>query len=166
VVEFKNCQSFKMTVIYWDACTFWGSKINFYLRCMNVNTIDIWKIANNMYLKSLFCTCKQFLHFAYFKNTSVFHVVLPGYLDASWKLSWDLRSLLFTHFVSSVTNTLIVCRFRLHCWQLNYITHSSWCQYTLQFIYAKLLLFRIWTTFLVTDNWFAGYLTTSCQEGT
>jgi len=39
---------------------------------MNVNTI-----ANNMYVKSLFCTYTQFLHFAYLKNTSVFSRCTP-----------------------------------------------------------------------------------------
>jgi len=43
---------------------------------------------------------------------------------------------------------------------------SLWCQYMLQFTHAQLLLSRVWTTLLVTDSWFAGYLTTPCQVGT
>lgn len=57
-----------------------------------------------MYLKSFFCTCTQFLHFAYFKKTRVFfHVVLPGFLDASLKWPSHLRSFVI-HALCIVTD--------------------------------------------------------------
>jgi len=118
-----------------------------------------------MYVKSLFCTCTQFLHFAYLKNTSVFSCGTP------W-LSGCLTEMAFTPTKFVIHELRVVTGQQLDSLQGSValltvkLQKSLWCQYMLQFTHAQLLLSRVWTTLLVTDSWFAGYLTTPCQVGT
>jgi len=118
---------------------------------MSMNTTEMRKLANSTYVKSLFWTCTQFLHFAYLKNTSVFSRGIPWL--SGWLIEMASTPTKFViHELSIVTGQQLDSVQRSLALMTVKLQKSSWCRYMLQFIHAQLLLSHIRTTLLVTDS--------------